>query len=115
MGWFKKSFGISTKQAVLATGGFLLGGPAGAAAGYAGGTMLENQAGMAAALQAQNDAMIAAQNAQLDQIKQQNLLDASNAASNIASVTTGDTLTVAENIKKRKQAQGSISSSLGLV
>lgn len=69
----------------------------------------------AKALQAQNDAMIAAQNAQLDQIKQKNLLDASNAASNIASVTTGDTLTVADNIKKRKQAQGSISSSLGLV
>jgi hypothetical protein len=70
---------------------------------------------VAKALQAQNDAMIAAQTAQLDQIKQKNLLDASNTAANIADVTTGDTLTVAENIKKRKQAQGSVSSSLGLV
>jgi hypothetical protein len=68
----------------------------------------------AAALQAQNDAMIAAQTAQLDAIKQKNLLDATNAADNITSVTTGDTLTVAENIKKKKLQGNSVSSSLGL-
>ena len=69
----------------------------------------------AKALQAQNDAMIAAQTAQLDAIKQKNLLDAANASNSIAEVTTGDTLTIAENIKKRKQSSNNVSSSLGLM
>lgn len=114
MGWFKKTFGISTKQAVLTAGGFLIGGPTGAAAGFAGGSLLDGQDSAAAAMRQQYEAQVAAQEAQLNAIKQQNLLDASNASANIASVVTGDTLTTAAAIKKRKQSGNSISSSLGL-
>lgn len=113
MSW-KKKLGVAAGVGLAAfTGGASLALSAGL--GLGGAALLGDNDSTAKALQAQNDAMIAAQNAQLDQIKQKNLLDASNAAANIANVTTGDTLTVAENIKKRKQTQGSVSSSLGLV
>jgi len=69
---------------------------------------------MAKALQQQNNLMLQQQQSQLDTMRQQNLLDASNANNTVANVVTGDTLTVAENIKKRKKPVGSISSSLGI-
>ena len=69
---------------------------------------------MADALRQQNEIMLQQQQQQLNTMRQQSLLDASNASAQVASVTTGDTLTVADNIKKRKQVTGSVSSSLGL-
>ena len=73
-----------------------------------------NDDSTARALQQQNELMLQQQQSQLNAMKQQNLLDASNANSTIANVVTGDTLTVAENIKKRKKPLDSVSSSLGI-
>ena len=68
----------------------------------------------AKALRQQNELMLQDQQNRLNAMLQQNLLDASNANSNLTRVVTGDTLTVAESIKKRKKTNGSVSSSLGL-
>lgn len=70
--------------------------------------------GTADALRQQNELMLQQQQQQINTLRQQSLLDASNANAQVASVTTGDTMTIAENIKKRKQTTGSVSSSLGL-
>lgn len=94
MGWLKKTVGSGLFGIV--------------------GSLLGNQQDMASAMRQQYEAQVAAQEAQLNAIKQQNLLDASNASANIANVVTGDTLTTAAAIKKRKQSGNSISSSLGL-
>lgn len=101
MGLFKSLSKIANSTAGKVAGGLGLGS-------------LFGDTSTADALRQQNEIMLQQQQAQLDAIKQQNLLDASNASAQVASVTTGDTLTVAENIKKRKQVTGSVSSSLGL-
>jgi len=111
MGW-KKSLGIAAGIGLAAfTGGASLALSAGLGLG---GAALLGSDGTADALRQQNELMLQQQQQQLNTLRQQSLLDASNASAQVASVTTGDTMTVAENIKKRKQTTGSISSSLGL-
>ncbi len=112
MGW-KKSLGIAAGIGLAAfTGGASLALSAGL--GVGGAALLGGDDSTAKALQQQNELMLRDQQNRLNAMLQQNLLDASNANSNLTSVVTGDTLTVAENIKKRKKITDSVSSSLGL-
>lgn len=112
MGW-KKSLGRAAGIGLAAfTGGASLALSAGL--GVGGAALLGQADAAAAAIRQQNELMLQQQQSQLNAIKQQNLLDASNANATIASVTTGDTLTVAESIKKRKRPTDSVSSSLGI-
>lgn len=112
MGW-KKSLGIAAGIGLAAfTGGASLALSAGL--GVGGAALLGKPDTAAKAIQQQNDLMLQQQQSQLNAMRQQNLLDASNANTNVANVVTGDTLTVAENIKKRKKPVDSVSSSLGI-
>lgn len=112
MGW-KKSLGIAGGVGLAAfTGGASLALSAGL--GLGGAALLNGASSTADALRQQNELMLQQQQQQINTLRQQSLLDASNANAQVASVTTGDTMTVAENIKKRKQTTNSVSSSLGL-